>query len=60
MPDTPLGQIVAIRMETDEDIISHFTDSQKKIRNDWLNRKVLNDEQAYKENMDKLFAMLKA
>lgn len=60
MPDTPLGQIVAIRSETDAEIISNFTDGQKQIRNDWLNREMSNNEQKYRESMDKLFAMLKA
>lgn len=60
MPDTPLGQIVAIRCEDDPDIISNFTDAQKKIRNDWLNREMSNNEQEYRESMDKLFAMIKA
>lgn len=60
MPDTPLGQIVAIRSETDADVISKFTESQLKIRNDWVNREMANNEQKYRESMDKLFAMLKA
>lgn len=60
MPDTPLGQIVAIRSENDANIISNFTDAQKKIRNDWLNRETSNNEQKYAESMDKLFAMLRA
>ena len=60
MQDTPLGQIVAIRCEDDPDIISNFTDAQKKIRNDWLNREMSNNEQEYRESMDKLFAMLRA
>ena len=60
MPDTPLGQIVAIRSETDGNVISKFTDGQRKIYNDWKNRSVSNDEQSYCESMDKLFAMLKA
>lgn len=60
MPDTPLGQIVAIRSENDANIISNFTDQQKKIRNDWLNRETSNNEQKYIESMDKLFAMLRA
>lgn len=60
MPDTPLGQIVAIRSETDTDVISNFTEQQRKIRNDWLNREMSNNEQKYVESMDKLFAMLKA
>lgn len=60
MPDTPLGQIVAIRSETDGNVISKFTDGQRKIYNDWKNRSVSNDEQKYTESMDKLFSMLKA
>ena len=60
MPDTPLGQIVAIRSETDADVINNFTEAQKQIRNDWINRDTLNNEQKYRESMDKLFAMLKA
>lgn len=60
MPDTPLGQIVAIRSETDAEIISNFTEAQKQIRNDWLNREMSNSEHKYTESMDKLFAMLKA
>ena len=60
MPDTPLGQIVAIRSESDAEVISNFTDSQRKIYNDWKNRDVLNNEQKYVESMNKLFAMLKA
>ena len=60
MSDTPLGQIVAIRSEDDPDIISNFTDAQKQIRNDWINREMSNSEQEYRESMDKLFAMIKA
>ena len=60
MPDTPLGQIVAIRSETDAETISNFTDAQRKIHDDWVRRETLNNEQAYEESMDKLFAMLKA
>ena len=60
MPETPLGKIVAIRSETDGEIIRNFTDSQKKIYNDWANRDVLSNEQKYTESMDKLFSMLRA
>lgn len=60
MPDTPLGQIVAIRSEKDAKIIQEFTESQRKIYDDWHNRKQSNNEQEYAANMDKLFAMLKA
>lgn len=60
MPDTPLGQIVAIRSETDADIISKFTDAQREVRNSWLNRETANNEQKYVESMDMLFAMARA
>ena len=60
MPESPLGQIVAIRSETDVEVISNFNDSQKQIYNAWAKRDVLKDEQKYRESMDKLFAMLKA
>ena len=60
MPESPLGQILAIRSETDADTISHFTDAQKKIYDDWASRDVLKNEQKYEESIDRLFAMLKA
>lgn len=60
MPESPLGQIVAIRSETDAEVISNFTDAQKNIHNDWAQRDVLKDEQKYRESMDRLFSMLKA
>ena len=60
MPDTPLGQIVAIRSETDAEIISNFTESQRKIYDEWAKRDVLMNEQRYLYNMYKLFAMLRA
>lgn len=60
MPDTPLGQIVAIRSETDAETIRNFTDAQRKIHDDWARRDMLKNEQKYTESMDRLFAMLKA
>lgn len=60
MPDSPLGQIVAIRSETDPEIIKNFNDAQKSIYDDWYNREKKDSEKAYKESMDALFAMLKA
>lgn len=60
MPDSPLGQIVAIRSETDTEVISNFTEGQRKIHDDWVRRDVLNNEQKYTESMDRLFSMLKA
>lgn len=38
MPETPLGQIISIRSETDPDIIKGFNKEQKKIRSDWQKR----------------------
>lgn len=60
MPDTPLGQIVGIRSETDMETIKNFTDAQRKIYNDWARRDMSKNEQKYNESMDSLFAMLKA
>ena len=36
LPDTPLGNIIQIRSETDPDIIKHMSPGQKKIRDEWL------------------------
>ena len=60
MPESPLGQIVAIRSETDAEVIKHFTDGQMKIHKEWKRKSVLNNEQEYTENMDRLFSMLRA
>lgn len=60
MGDTPLGQIVCIRSETDMEIIKNFNEQQRKIYYDWKNRNVENNEQEYIENMDSLFSMLRA
>lgn len=38
MPDTPLGQIVAIRAEKDPKILKNFSPDQRRIRRDWQNR----------------------
>ena len=35
MPDTPLGQIISIRSEKNEDIIKNFTPEQKRIKSEW-------------------------
>lgn len=60
MPESPLGQIVAIRSETDGDIIRNFTDAQRRIYDEWASRDVLRNKQKYNDNMDKLFSMLRA
>lgn len=38
-PETPLGRVVAIRSETDKNVIKHFSKDQKRIYNTWRNRK---------------------
>lgn len=40
MPKTPLGQIVSIRSEEDEDILKNFTKEQHKIRDEWRSRQL--------------------
>ena len=60
MPESPLGQIVAIRSETDAEVIRNFTEAQKRIYDEWASRDVLKNEQKYEESMDRLFAMLRA
>lgn len=38
-PETPLGRMVAIRAETDKNVINHFSKDQKRIHSEWRNRK---------------------
>ena len=38
-PETPLGRIVAIRAETDKNVIKNFNRDQKRIYDAWRNRK---------------------
>lgn len=38
MPETPLGQVITIRSESDKDTLKHFTPAQHKMRNDWKRR----------------------
>ena len=61
--DTPLGNIVSIRSETDKDVIKHFTPQQKKIRSDWKRRsaKKVVDMDQYNKDMqafEKMFENL--
>lgn len=39
MPDTPLGNIIRIRSETDKDAIKHMSPGQRRIRDEWLAKK---------------------
>lgn len=38
-PDTPLGRIVAIRSEENEDVLRNFTQNQLRIRREWREKK---------------------
>lgn len=51
-PDTALGRIVSIRAEEDKEVLKHFTKEQKRIRNEWRNRR------AKKTSMDDMMHML--
>lgn len=41
-PDTALGRVVAIRSETDKEVIKHFTTDQRRIYDAWRDRKADN------------------
>lgn len=51
-PDTPLGNIVSIRSETDKNILKHFTPQQKRIRNKWKKRNAKKDININQYNHD--------
>ncbi len=60
MPKTPLGQIVSIRSEEDENMLKNFSEEQHRIRDEWRNRigqdikneveSMTNEEKKEKEN----------
>ena len=54
-PETVLGRIVAIRSETDKDVIKHFTTDQKRIYDEWHKRQAEQmSPQAYGQQMEYL------
>lgn len=59
MPETPLGQIIQIRSEEDEEILKNFTFEQHRIRDDWRNRQVqqMIDEMSKDEVMKQIKEM---
>ena len=60
-PETPLGRMVAIRSESDDNVIEHFTADQKKIWNAWRNRNAENMTQTeYDQQMIELERMMAA
>lgn len=60
-PETPLGRMVAIRSETDKDVMKHFSKDQKRIYNEWRNRKTENTKpETYERDMAYLESMMAA
>lgn len=61
-PETALGRVVAIRSETNKDIIKHFSKDQRRIYDDWRNREVKEmDERTFEKEMaslEKMFAVM--
>ena len=61
-PETALGRVVAIRSETDKDIIKHYTKDQRRIYDDWRNREMKEmDEKTFEKeraNLEKMFAAM--
>lgn len=56
--DTALGRIVAIRSETDGEILKKFTKGQREIRDEWRNRHRKEQTKAeYDASMQALLAM---
>lgn len=54
MSDTPLGQIISIRSEGDENILKSFTPEQHRIRNEWRDRLIedMTDEEKEEKNKE--------
>ena len=58
-PDTALGRIVAIRSETDKNVIKHFTRDQKRIYDAWRNRQAESmTQETYEQQMAELERMM--
>lgn len=55
-PDTALGRIVSIRAENDKDVLKHFSKEQRRIRNEWIQRKAKNKT---KEDVESVLESLK-
>lgn len=51
-PDTALGRIVAIRSETDRNVIKHFTADQRRIYDEWQQHQAsAMSQQRFKQEM---------
>lgn len=55
-PDTALGRIVAIRAETDKEVIKNFSDDQRRIWREWRNKSA---KQKSKEEVQNYLEMFK-
>lgn len=56
--DTALGRVVAIRSETDGEVLKNFTKGQKEIREEWIkNHRKEQTEADYNASMQALLAM---
>ena len=54
-PETALGRVVAIRSETDKDVIKHFSKDQRRIYDEWRNRGAETmDEKTFEQSMAEL------
>lgn len=64
MDDTPLGRIVAVRSEKNQDILKKYTPEQRRIRSEWQaflqNKKQKENEENMEQRMASLSAMLAA
>ena len=60
MEDTPLGRIVSIRSEKDQNVILKFTSEQKRVRTEWMNFRLQRqtNEKDIKQSMKNLQSML--
>ena len=60
-PETALGRVVAIRSETDKNVIKHFSRDQKRIYDEWCNQKAkAMTPETYEQQMDGLEKMMAA
>lgn len=60
-PETPLGRMVAIRSETDKNVIKNFTRDQKRIYDEWRKREAAAMvSEAYDQQMQHLEQMMAA
>lgn len=60
-PETPLGRVVAIRSETDDNVIKHFTTDQRRIYDSWRKHQMERmTPEAYDREMEGLERMFAA